>query len=185
MREISFSPETCEMCSVVFRAKHLYGQKIFFCSKQCEHRYLNGKVSIARCARRDKSAAKARPHPERWERVTSGGMCIGNLEAYRASMARGSARRRSKMKCAIHERFLPAEIFERDGWRCKLCGCSTPKEKRGTFEPDSPELDHIFPIALGGAHTRDNVQLLCASCNRSKGASPPSERGLAKLLKVC
>ena len=34
-------------------------------------------------------------------------------------------------------------------------------------------LDHIFPLALGGAHTDDNVQLLCPACNLAKGAKHP------------
>lgn len=32
------------------------------------------------------------------------------------------------------------------------------------------EIDHIIPVALGGGLTKDNVQLLCRSCNASKGA---------------
>jgi 5-methylcytosine-specific restriction endonuclease McrA len=34
-------------------------------------------------------------------------------------------------------------------------------------------LDHIVPLALGGSHTDDNVQLLCRSCNSRKSAKPP------------
>ena len=35
------------------------------------------------------------------------------------------------------------------------------------------EFDHIIAVALGGADTARNLQLLCQSCNRSKGASEP------------
>ena len=31
------------------------------------------------------------------------------------------------------------------------------------------ELDHIVPLSKGGAHAVDNFQLLCGSCNASKG----------------
>ncbi|MGR3913989.1 MAG: HNH endonuclease, partial [Gammaproteobacteria bacterium] len=31
------------------------------------------------------------------------------------------------------------------------------------------EVDHIVPLADGGADTDDNLQLLCGSCNRIKG----------------
>ena len=35
------------------------------------------------------------------------------------------------------------------------------------------ELDHIFPISRGGAAVdQDNLQALCAPCNRAKGARP-------------
>ncbi len=36
-------------------------------------------------------------------------------------------------------------------------------------------LDHIIPLALGGANIDSNVQLLCPSCNMSKGAKDPIE----------
>jgi 5-methylcytosine-specific restriction endonuclease McrA len=35
------------------------------------------------------------------------------------------------------------------------------------------EVDHIMPIALGGTNESSNLQLLCRSCNRSKGAKHP------------
>jgi 5-methylcytosine-specific restriction endonuclease McrA len=37
------------------------------------------------------------------------------------------------------------------------------------------EVDHIMPIALGGRNSKENLQLLCAPCNRSKGALHPDE----------
>lgn len=44
------------------------------------------------------------------------------------------------------------------------------------------ELDHIVPLAAGGAHDDLNLQLLCRRCNRSKGTKDPvrfmQERGL-------
>jgi 5-methylcytosine-specific restriction endonuclease McrA len=51
-------------------------------------------------------------------------------------------------------------VFERDGGRCVECGSG--------FEI---QYDHVIPLALGGAGTVENVQILCAPCNRSKGAS--------------
>jgi 5-methylcytosine-specific restriction endonuclease McrA len=41
-------------------------------------------------------------------------------------------------------------------------------------------LDHVMPIALGGRNTDDNVQLLCPSCNFSKGARHPLDWMSAK-----
>jgi 5-methylcytosine-specific restriction endonuclease McrA len=35
------------------------------------------------------------------------------------------------------------------------------------------EIDHIMPVALGGTNERTNLQLLCRTCNRSKGAKHP------------
>lgn len=36
------------------------------------------------------------------------------------------------------------------------------------------QIDHIMPIALGGTHTEDNVQLLCPCCNRRKSDKHPA-----------
>jgi hypothetical protein len=51
-------------------------------------------------------------------------------------------------------------IFQRDGGKCVECG--------STFDL---QYDHIIPVALGGATSEQNLQLLCAGCNREKGAS--------------
>lgn len=73
----------------------------------------------------------------------------------------------------------PLRVLARDGWRCQLCGCSTPKRLRGKNKPNSPELDHIIPIAAGGGHTWDNVQCTCRSCNISKSHKPLGQLRLA------
>jgi 5-methylcytosine-specific restriction endonuclease McrA len=58
---------------------------------------------------------------------------------------------------------LPREVkravFERDGGKCVQCGSSFDLQ-----------YDHVIPVALGGATTVGNLQLLCADCNREKGA---------------
>lgn len=55
--------------------------------------------------------------------------------------------------------------------KCACCGKSL---KHGYH------LDHIMPIALGGANTDDNVQLLTPKCNLSKGAKHPEDYMKAK-----
>ncbi len=51
-------------------------------------------------------------------------------------------------------------VFERDGGCCVECG--------GSFDL---QYDHILPVAHGGATTLQNLQLLCAECNRRKSDS--------------
>lgn len=77
-----------------------------------------------------------------------------------------SAMRRSWVEDG--EQFDPFEIFERDGWRCHLCGDKTPKRLRGTKDPMAPELDHIIPLSKGGKHTRLNTACSHKGCNMKK-----------------
>jgi 5-methylcytosine-specific restriction endonuclease McrA len=51
-------------------------------------------------------------------------------------------------------------VWERDGGRCVQCGAD--------FEL---QFDHVIPVALGGASTVENLQVLCGPCNRAKGAA--------------
>ncbi len=51
-------------------------------------------------------------------------------------------------------------VFERDGGRCVECGSN--------FDI---QYDHVIPFSMGGASTVENLQILCADCNRLKGAS--------------
>lgn len=61
-------------------------------------------------------------------------------------------------------RAIPREVrlavWERDGGRCVECGTDFDLQ-----------YDHVIPIALGGASTAANLQLLCGPCNRTKGAA--------------
>lgn len=52
------------------------------------------------------------------------------------------------------------EVWQRDGGRCIECDRN-----------EKLEFDHIIPVAMGGGNTSRNLQLLCETCNRRKGAS--------------
>lgn len=78
------------------------------------------------------------------------------------------AARRAKVRKATVEQVDPYAVFARDGWRCQLCGIATPEAKRGSTAPDAPELDHVQPIAKGGAHSYANTQCACRRCNGCK-----------------
>lgn len=81
-------------------------------------------------------------------------------------------RRKARIKAVANDNINPFYVFDRDGWRCKMCGVTTPKKLRGTHDDRAPELDHIMPISLGGSHTLDNVQCSCRRCNGLKSNKP-------------
>ena len=51
-------------------------------------------------------------------------------------------------------------VWRRDKGQCVRCGSR-----------ERLEFDHIIPVVAGGSNTERNIQLLCESCNRSKGAT--------------
>lgn len=79
-----------------------------------------------------------------------------------------SDRDRARRAGVAYEPINRDKLFARDGWRCKMCLCETPKKLRGTLQDRQPELDHVVPISKGGSHTWGNVQTLCRRCNALK-----------------
>lgn len=132
-----------------------------YCSKQCQYRY---------------------------------GQCIPTVTVQCAGCGidfiRGGGVNRKKLYCSIdchrrtvratkkaHKRsvtvetFNPIAVLERDGWQCYLCGVSTPRELRGTYNDNAPELEHIIALANGGAHSVANTACACRKCNGLKAAN--------------
>lgn len=53
------------------------------------------------------------------------------------------------------------------GRRCVYCGLS--------LDFETATLDHVYPLAHGGAHCAGNVVLACTYCNSLKSDQLPSE----------
>jgi hypothetical protein len=54
---------------------------------------------------------------------------------------------------------IRAEVWRRDQGRCVNCGSQ-----------ENLHFDHIIPVSRGGGTSAKNLQLLCQSCNFTKGA---------------
>lgn len=76
--------------------------------------------------------------------------------------------RKARIRQARIEAVDPIKVFERDDWRCHLCGGLTLKDERGSCHPDAPELDHIHPLSKGGEHSYANTACSHRSCNGRK-----------------
>ena len=87
----------------------------------------------------------------------------------RALSRESSVRRQARARGAtVVEKFTRADVYERDGGRCHLCG-----------EPVDParwDIDHLVPIARGGQHTFDNVAVAHPSCNGKRDMTPMERR---------
>ena len=84
---------------------------------------------------------------------------------------RNNHRSRARHAGVFYEPVNAVRVLDRDGWKCQICGVSTPRSRRGTVHKNAPELDHRVPMAIGGPHTYDNTQCACRSCNLKKGGN--------------
>ena len=93
-----------------------------------------------------------------------------NRQRYRSEGKRHQCKHYTRAK----ELGLPAEegitlkkLIARDGATCAICGLAC--DYGGDFRGDLyPSIDHIVPLAKGGGHTWDNVQVAHRLCNSNK-----------------
>ena len=79
-------------------------------------------------------------------------------------------RARKRNQLGIVTPGIEAILLERTNHRCQAPACGKKVGGRLKYH-----LDHIRPLALGGLHEDDNLQILCGHCNLSKSAKPPEE----------
>lgn len=80
--------------------------------------------------------------------------------------------RRARKTTQTIEVFARKEIYERDNWKCGICGKPLHRTKH-VPHPYAPTIDHIVPLVCGGTHERKNVQaahFLCNSIKRDKAS---------------
>ena len=93
-----------------------------------------------------------------------------NPERYRDIRSRAHHMRRNAPG-KLSKGIIQVLLQKQDG-KCACCGI----ELNGRFH-----VDHIMPIALGGANTDDNVQLMTPECNRLKGYMHPDDYAKLRL----
>lgn len=96
--------------------------------------------------------------------------CSPECQAINAKARRqlGSDRRRARKKAAYVADVYRKTVYERDGWRCHLCG--KPVERSAAVpHPKAPTIDHLIPLAAGGTHEPLNCRTAHFLCNSLKG----------------
>jgi len=81
---------------------------------------------------------------------------------------------------------LRNEILERNGYTCQLCGAGP-----GDIDPFNKNrnirlhVDHILPKSQGGMEEKDNLRVLCSTCNQGRSnIQTPSETALNILARI-
>lgn len=80
-------------------------------------------------------------------------------DAIGGAVAPGAAAARAQSRPGI-PRDMRLAVWQRDGGRCTSCGAEFDLQ-----------YDHVIPLALGGATSEQNLQLLCGACNQRKGSA--------------
>lgn len=199
-RALERNTRCCQRCHVEFKPSR--NSQGLFCSRACEglsRRKYNSKQEAKR-AERDRWKARVgwapkkpteprahvRPEcqcvecgtsfvpPYKDKRRTYCSDKCSRRHSRRVRRAIERARRRSLQVEPVN----PIKVFERDKWKCALCGIKTPRSLRGSCEPNAPEVDHIVPLSQGGEHSYRNVQCSCRACNGAKGSRPMGQMRL-------
>lgn len=77
---------------------------------------------------------------------------------------KSDSRKRDRKKYSERERKM---IYAKADGRCELCGQEISYKKM--------TLDHIVPLAMGGADELENLQCTCRTCNEFKGHILPAD----------
>lgn len=161
---VTVSVSTCENCGTEFEQAHIGISR--FCSRECRRLHYLLEPTVKACAACGKRFSTTKAN-QRFCSET----CLRRTEWGAAGARRKGA--------PVLETVDPLIVLEAGGWCCAHCGVATPKELRGTFGNDAPEVDHVVAISDGGPHVYSNLQLLCRRCNlekewRRKGKVPRS-----------
>lgn len=74
--------------------------------------------------------------------------------------------RRAKYR---RHRMSVSQLARRDGTDCGICGEAVDMALRFP-DPRCPSVDHVLPVALGGSHAPENLQLAHLRCNHVKSS---------------
>jgi len=141
-RNIHGRTRACSACGISHVRRRSF---VRTCSKQCEQAYIETAID----------------RRKEWRLSEEGRAVLRAAKSRRKALERGARK--------AGELVDPYEVFDDAGWKCYICGVDTPESKRGTYDDDAPELEHIVPVSKGGNHFRSNLACACRKCNQAKG----------------
>ena len=172
----------CTKCCIIKHLSEFY-KRCSFC-KQChseysKQRYYTNKESILeRCKKYRKANYKRELERKKKYREANKKMILEYLKKYReanpeyvSTYGRNRcARKRNAIGNHTKNDILNLLVLQKS--KCAICRYSIK---------DGYHVDHIIPLAKGGSNYKENLQLLCPTCNLSKNAKDPisfmQERG--------
>lgn len=153
------------------------------CSARCRGLLLKGRKQTPEAIANRLASWKANPNKRvlrgadshKWkggrrasyERMRDSGALAARLRRYRKAnphKLREWGQRRRSGKTGRLPQGTVAKLFKLQRGRCAACKGKLPKNYH---------VDHVMPIMKGGKHKKDNVQLLCPTCNTRKSAKLP------------
>lgn len=189
----------CQWCGRRFKPRQ--SQYSTFCSRECSKGMSIGSATVrelvlrfkkrvaSRVANRKMAVAQCRNCSNPSHMLSGESVCDPCKRISRRAIARihyvrscggtvGKHRHRARAHGVSYTPIRRLEVFNRDKWRCQLCGKRCDKTWT-PGNPNAPELDHIIPLSKGGDHAWHNVQCACSECNGRKGDRPMGQRRLA------
>lgn len=168
----------CVVCDAGFSyAKSGSGRRRYFCSETCKKaRYKGRKYAVLpkrpcpTCSVTFTPRKSSRAKPEQlYCSLSCRPSPVPRVYACDASRKQASEhRRRARRRVLEVDRFDPIAVFERDNWICGIC--CLPVDPTEQFPSHmSVSLDHVVPLASGGAHSIENSQCSHWICNSRKG----------------
>lgn len=171
IKGLRWKPVTCKICGKVFlsQSSHVTKHCMACAPKAIAERHAQRRKTYI-CKKCGKPFQRVnRPQDMH---VFCSRKCAGTGEPGKSTGPKqwtfGNTRSKAKALGVVYESVNPRKVFERDGWRCWICGRKLLESDRGMVKPEAPEIDHVIPMSTGGPHTYGNTKACCRRCNCAK-----------------
>lgn len=158
---------SCDLCEAERERRRESARRRYRASperqRETARRWQEANPERAREINRKSARRRQEVSPER-RREAGRRYYVKNRERFREATRRYRARKLG----VISEPYTLAEIAERGGYVCAVCGRPVDVMLPGS-DLMGPTVDHVIPLSWGGPDIRANVQLAHRVCNTSKG----------------